>query len=43
MNLVKVITSIRTAFVWVNGYERAALVAYHRGVGEIIYSVKVMK
>jgi hypothetical protein len=39
MNLIKIITSLRTALIWVDGHERSALVAYRRQVGEIIYHV----
>ncbi len=40
MNLIHISTSLRGVFIWVEGYERAALVAYHRAVGEVIYSVQ---
>ena len=40
MNLIHISTSIRSAFVWVDGYERAALATYHRQPGEIIHAVR---
>ena len=43
MNLIKIITNVRTAFVWVDGGARSALVSYHRAIGEIIYCVEVAK
>jgi hypothetical protein len=39
MNLIRIVTSIRTAHIWVNGFERAALAAYHRQVGEVVHAV----
>lgn len=38
--LVKICTSIRTVCVWVDGYERSALGAYRRSVGEVVYFVQ---
>ena len=40
MNLIRIITNLRTAYIFVEGYERAALVAYHRSIGETVYSVR---
>lgn len=40
MNLIRINTSIRTAYIFVEGYERAALGAYYRSTGEVIYSVR---
>ena len=40
MNLFKIITSVRTALIWVDGHHRAAGVSYHRQVGEIIYLIE---
>jgi len=38
-NLYAIYTSIRTAHVWVDGYERAALGAYRRTTGEVIHGI----
>ena len=40
MNLIMINTNLRTAYIWVDGSERAALVAYHRAVGEKIFAVQ---
>jgi hypothetical protein len=40
MNLIRIVTNLRTAYIFVEGHERAALCAYHRAVGEVIYSVR---
>ena len=40
MNLIMISTSIRTAYIWVNGFERAGGVAYHRSIGEIVYAIQ---
>ena len=41
INRVKICTSLRTVFVWADGYERAALGMYRRTVAEVIYFVRV--
>jgi len=40
MNLIRICTNLRTAYIFVEGHERAALVAYHRTIGETIHSVR---
>ena len=40
MNLYMISTSIRTAYIWVDGYERTAGVAYFRSIGERIYAIQ---
>lgn len=40
MNLIHISTNLRSAYIWVNGFERTALVAYRRAKGEVIYSVR---
>ena len=42
MNLVRITTSIRTVNIWVDGYERAAGIAYFRSIGEIVYGYKII-
>jgi hypothetical protein len=39
MNLIQIATSLRTVRIWVEGHERAALVAYYRAAGEVVHSV----
>ena len=43
MNLVMIITSMRTALIYVDGYERSAVAAYYRSKNEQIYCVKLVR
>lgn len=40
MQLFMISTSLRTAFLWVAGHERAASVAYFRAQGETVYAIQ---
>lgn len=40
MQLFMITTSIRTAFLWVDGWERSAGVAYFRAKGEVVYAIQ---
>lgn len=40
MNLFSIITNYRIVRIWVAGFERSALAAFHRAPGEIVHSVR---
>lgn len=39
LQLYRIWTSLRTVCIWVEGFERTALGAYRRTVGETVYAV----